>query len=135
MRYQSIALSILLVLFALMRALYALMVVDATNAAETGHPGSASTDPESRLARGEKLPFGCLDLADLELIPGVSETLGNNMLRYRSKVMIAHRASRDHTALTEVPGIGEKRSRELYSYLDLASTQCPTARDTSGNPG
>jgi hypothetical protein len=123
MRQQALSLAILLSLISLLRAVYPHIsggqVPDSTWAVI-----SSASDPESLLARGEKLRLRCADLAALELIPGVADDLGSAILSHRHKAIAASFSVGDAEALTLIPGIGVKRARELARYLDLRTKSC-----------
>jgi hypothetical protein len=123
MRHHTFALAILLTLFALARAVDTLFITNEVSIATWGHP-STRFDAESVLAHGDKLQLSCLDLADLELLPGISDTIGRAVISHRPQIAAAHRITGDSSALEEVPGIGEKRARELYRYLEVSTTPC-----------
>lgn len=124
MRHHTFALAILLTLFALVRATEALFMTRTTVTTDSSAQ-RPPTDPESLLARAEKLPFPCLNLAELELIPGISDTLGSAMLRGRSKVVGEYQRTHNYSALTLIEGVGDKRAQTLSSFLDLNQHECP----------
>jgi hypothetical protein len=81
-------------------------------------------DAESTLATGGKILLSCADLYEIELIPGVSDTLGLEILAKRAAII--QRAAdlppaERHRALELVHGIGPKISRKLAPYLDLCA--------------
>ena len=122
MRYSNLALATLITLLALVRAIYTNVALSSLEyRVSTKQP---RTDPESLLARAEKLPLICLNLAELELIPGMSDTLASSLLSARSKVLSAYRQTHNYSALTLVEGVAEKRAQTLSAYLDLNAQEC-----------
>jgi hypothetical protein len=73
--------------------------------------------PEESWARGHPVPFACVDLVDLELLPGVSEVLGLRLLAHRERIIEAAKHPQDASGLLSVFGLGEKKQRELARYL------------------
>ena len=88
-------------------------------------------DAESRLAVGLRLNFNAVDFSDLMLIPGISDTLAERLLRGRPAVVSAlrHHPPRErYQALTIIHGIGNATAQKLSQYLDLSQR---TARRTT----
>jgi hypothetical protein len=47
---------------------------------------------EAKLAKGEKLSFKEVNIAELELIPGVSDTMAKNILEARERVVCSDKS-------------------------------------------
>jgi hypothetical protein len=79
-------------------------------------------DPESRLARGEKLLIDCAGVFELELLNGVSDTTAAHILA--AKPLLRQYRQPPQNALQAVHGLGVKKAHDLARFLDL-STPCP----------
>ena len=90
-------------------------------------PTNASA--ETLLAMGEKIPFGCADMSDLLLIPGVSDKSASTLLAQRDRIIAAAAGIPGHgSPFTLAHGIGEKRAALLARFLTFEtrsiSEQC-----------
>ena len=73
---------------------------------------------EACLAAGCKIPLSFAGMYELELVPGISDTLALNILRARGAILkIRHKSG--CAAFTEAQGIGEKTARTLCDYILL----------------
>ncbi|RMD87676.1 MAG: hypothetical protein D6808_01040 [Candidatus Dadabacteria bacterium] len=84
-----------------------------------------SLNSEGILALGQKIPLSKADLYDLELISGISDTIGRALLRDKLKIISKARElppGQKYKALTIVKGIGEKKAKKFYNYLTFKST-------------
>jgi len=90
------------------------------------------TDSESVLARGEKLNLSEISVADLILIPGVSDRLAKGLIENRDSIVdcicdenpIKPKKSqvdqpRSETCFEKVGGIGKKIAETLNNYLQI----------------
>ncbi len=80
-------------------------------------------DHESRYALGHELSFRKIGIAELELIPGVSDTLAQRLIGAKQEILYqAARLPRDQRwrALMLIHGVGKKTAIKLGSYLDLS---------------
>lgn len=76
---------------------------------------------EQQFVLGRKIPFSTADLYDLELIPGISDILGNNILKAREKILTTARSRNltDHRPFELAHGVGERTAKKLSAYLAL----------------
>lgn len=84
-------------------------------------PSLEKKDPESILVFGKRLSLGIVDMYSLELIPGVSDTLAQGILKNRSAILRRARnlpLSAQCEALMIAKGIGPKMARKLAFYLN-----------------
>ena len=82
---------------------------------------------ETTLALGAKLAYFTSDLYALELIKGVSDTLGSAALSAKPKVFhLAHSLSCESQpqALLAIRGVGEKKAFALAEYLSFEPLRC-----------
>ncbi len=77
---------------------------------------AASRNVESRLAIGNRITFSRADAYDLELIPGVSDSLAQGLLRSRREILAAS-PRQGCSAFTLVHGVGNSKARDLCEYL------------------
>jgi DNA uptake protein ComE-like DNA-binding protein len=81
---------------------------------------AAFSDAESLLAINQKLALYRVDLYDLELIPGISERLAEEIITHRDE-LLRHAASlpknKQHQSLELIHGIGPKTARQLAKYI------------------
>ena len=80
------------------------------------------TDAESLLACGQPVSYTRADMYQLELIPGISDTLAERLLSNRPEVQqeICSSAARPHSqALERIHGIGPVTATRLGRYLQL----------------
>lgn len=78
---------------------------------------NSTSDPESLLSQGEKLPLRCVSAVDLELIPGVTERLAERLLEAARRLETHARKYGTGSALQEVKGIGPKTGQSLSRLL------------------
>ena len=86
------------------------------------HNIEAINDPEGCLARGARLRLSKANMWALELIPGISDTLADNILTRRKYVRhVAPHLTEGtrHTALEVVHGLGPKSARKLGKYIEI----------------
>jgi len=76
---------------------------------------------ETLLSMGDKLPYPCVDMSALLLIPGISDKSAAALSEKREKVLSYAAAAPpgDVRAFTLVHGIGEKRAEILARYLSF----------------
>ena len=89
-------------------------------------------DTESRLAIGLRASFSSVDFSDLMLIPGISDTLAERLLKGRPTILkeIRYYHPRErYRALTIIHGIGNTTAEKLSRYLEFS--QRPVRRTTS----
>ena len=87
------------------------------------HPCAEQLDAESRLALGGKMRFESAEIYELELVPGISDSLAQNILRKKAAILFeAERLpeEKQSKALELAHGVGEKRAESLLRYLDLS---------------
>lgn len=87
----------------------------------TGSGLSESSTEEGVLARGELINLYYLTLYELELIPGVSDTLGEELLRSKDEIQRRCKGRNWYAAYEEAKGIGPKSADKLSWYLDCRS--------------
>ena len=85
----------------------------------TTSPELSTSDPESILATGGKLPLTCSDHFALELISGVSTTLTYELLKNRFTLRALATRVGEHTAFLSVKGVGDKKRDVLLRYISL----------------
>ena len=73
---------------------------------------------EAKLAKGEKLSFKEVNIAELELIPGVSDKMAENILEAREKVLCSDKSVRHPLEL--VHGVGKKKAKVFEQYLNIS---------------
>jgi len=81
------------------------------------HPGS-----ETILALGGRLSLRHAGLYDLELIPGISDRLGQELLKNRSAILAAAKTmppAQRYRALELTKGVGPKTALKLSEWLSL----------------
>jgi DNA uptake protein ComE-like DNA-binding protein len=81
----------------------------------------APADSESQLAYGYKLNLGVVTLADLELVPGVSTQIAEELLAKRGQIITAseqYDLKDRYRALEVIKGIGPKTAKKLANYLE-----------------
>lgn len=86
----------------------------------------ASPNAESRLAAGEKIPFSAAGVYELELIPGISDSLAFRLLEKKAAVLelAAQLPSGERSrALLIIHGVGDKTARHLIDYLSLEARE------------
>jgi len=79
-------------------------------------------DAESTLACGQRLYLSQVDLYDLELIPGLSDALGNRILAKRDDINRKARLLpelKSYQAFEIVKGIGPKKAAAFSEHIDL----------------
>jgi hypothetical protein len=74
-------------------------------------------DPESRLARGERLRVRALTLRMLELIPGISQQAKRMLVEEGPLLASEPDYESFQSALRAIPGIGATTARKLGHYL------------------
>lgn len=82
-----------------------------------------SNDPETLLAAGRTLTLSQIGIYELELIPGISDSLATGINKHKTAIYKLARYMRPHErhrALMIVHGVGEKTARKLCSYVDPA---------------
>lgn len=85
-----------------------------------------AADAESMLAMGDKLPLACADMASLELIVGVSDTLATELLAKRKEILRVAQRTNMHVALQVARGVGEKTATNLTKFLSATAKEtCP----------
>lgn len=78
------------------------------------------SNTEQQFALGNKIKLSDADLYDLELIPGVSDTLGMNILVARHKIIAASNNKNSRLKINPFElahGVGEKTASKLERYL------------------
>lgn len=121
MRSRFFALAILCYVISLLRLVWpdtAFVPIPAKELQRTYESCSA----ETRLALGGKIPFRTADLYDLELIPGVSDTLGHELLTSRQVILVRMLylpPEKQYTALEMAKGVGPKTAEELKDWLSF----------------
>ncbi len=78
-------------------------------------------DPESALAFGGRLPVGCADLWSLQLISGISESIGADLIARKGEILAASKNGSASEALQLARGIGKTQGVRLQSYLSFHS--------------
>lgn len=76
-------------------------------------------DAETLLAFGAQIPLACADMSDLELIPGVSDKLAQELLDKRERIIAHARDHSPHVALQIAHGVGVRKAEVLSSLLSL----------------
>jgi DNA uptake protein ComE-like DNA-binding protein len=84
------------------------------------------TDPESLLASGHPLPLSCADLSSLELLPGISDKTGTELLEKRDSIIRAERFTSLEESFQLARGVGSKTAARLVRYLS-ANGDCDYA--------
>ena len=75
---------------------------------------------EQLFAFGERAAISQIDLYDLELIPGVSDTLGTNIIKARHKIIAAADSKNFDAKINPFElahGVGKKTALKLERYL------------------
>ena len=76
------------------------------------------SNAESRLARGERIPYATCSQYDLELIPRVSDSLSTRLIAERERVLeLALRGVSPQHALEAIYGVGPKTAQRLREYI------------------
>ena len=84
------------------------------------HSLKPSAYAEQRFAEGQKVSLSSVDLYDLELIPGVSDRLGQNILEDREKIIQKAKLpnlKKDFSPFEMAHGVGPKKAKMLSNYL------------------
>jgi len=76
-------------------------------------------DPESILAIGDMIPLQCADVASLELISGVSDSLALELINKRAAILSAARTLTTDEALQLAHGVGENTAKRLATLISL----------------
>ncbi len=77
-------------------------------------------DAETVLAAGGQIPLACADIAQLELISGISDTLAAQILADRASVVAAAPEQGTEAALSLVHGIGPAKAAQIARHVSLA---------------
>ncbi len=83
---------------------------------------AAVDEAEDIFAYGHRISLKNATMYELELIPGVSDTLAKNILEDREKIIkkaITLPPKDRHTALELAHGIGVKTAKKLDRYLEI----------------
>lgn len=71
------------------------------------------SDAETLLAFGAQIPLACADVSQLELLPGVSERLGLEILSARDEILKFAADIGPEAAFTRVHGVGPAKAAGL----------------------
>lgn len=84
-------------------------------------------DAEHTLAIGKRIPFNCIDLYSLGLIPALPESVRESLVNQKQQILnTLSRGSSFHEALQRVRGIGAKTAHLLARYItDGRASACP----------
>lgn len=77
---------------------------------------------EARFALGDKIPFSDAFLYDLELIDGISDAIGTELIEKRSEILKAASGlpeQEKHRSFEIAKGVGKKTALKLNRYLIL----------------
>ena len=86
------------------------------------HALEANQNDEGILAFGERIPFATADLYSLELVPKISEAVGNRLLDERAEVLAAAKIlppAEQFQAFTHIHGVGKKTALAIGGYLSF----------------
>lgn len=75
---------------------------------------------EQQFALGNSVPLSIVDLYDLELIPGVSDKLGNNILSKRQEIItdaLLNGLNNQSDPFELVHGVGKKSASKLRRFI------------------
>jgi hypothetical protein len=78
-------------------------------------------DSESALAFGGRLSVSCADLWSLQLISGISEAIGADLIARKGEILAASKNGSASEALQLARGIGKTQGARLQSYLSFHS--------------
>ena len=76
-------------------------------------------DSETRLAMGHTISLESADMVDLELIPGISDTLAEELISDKDRLAELAKKIPKEEALETVKGIGEAKAKTIGRYLSL----------------
>lgn len=116
MNRKYLYLAVLIVLFHLARELSAVRTLRHMPDSVVSEL-KAPMDPESKLARGEKLDFSRVGEYELSLVPEVSDKLGKELIAQRESII----AAQDGFAI--IKGIGPKKAEHLGRYLSSTANR------------
>lgn len=77
------------------------------------------SDPEGRLAMGEKIALACADHSALILVKGVSDTIAAELLTKREEIIEAADEVGEEAALQRAHGVGKKTAAKLIQSISL----------------
>lgn len=118
MTWRYSILSLLIIVIALARALT--LILRAPQ--EVPHEWLAvppHSDPEGRLAMGQRIALACADHSALILIKGVSDTLAEELLSKRIEIIEAADEVGEEAALQRARGVGKKTAAKLVRAISL----------------
>ena len=121
MRVAYLSLIFFTALFVLLRLSIAKWNFDSDLPSSIQAPIPASF-AEQQFALGRKVKFSSVDLYDLELIPGISDKLGNSILEARPKVLAwspSTKAEKKLNPFELIKGVGKGTAAKLEKYLIL----------------
>ncbi len=118
MASRTAVLCTLLVLMLVIRAACVILERPVHIPAEWLSPRIAD-DAETLLAFGAPIPLACADMSDLELIPGVSDSVATELLEKRDRIIAHARENSAYAALQLARGIGVRKAELLSPLLSL----------------
>jgi hypothetical protein len=75
-------------------------------------------DPETLFARGDKLALACVDVSNIELIRGISDSLAFEIVAARRRIEDAYASTRsEQEAFQQVRGVGPATSMLLTKFI------------------
>jgi hypothetical protein len=80
---------------------------------------AVDADAETLLAFGARIPLACADIADLELIPGISDRLALELLENRARIIAHAESTSEREALQLAHGVADRTADKLASFISL----------------